>query len=158
MQSISPVTPDELLARGQEPLLKLEIADKYVGTMNFDSGSIEPKVNEILTGFTSESTAKVISVNKDSGTWAGGDAAGTITLKNCDGCFNDNEVIGGSEGGADILTVNHPDGAVGVDKHVKNGAFVHANGAPNDWTGVGSGSLTTEAGGHVCNCLMITEN
>ncbi len=160
MQSITPVTSDQLLQKGQEPLLKFEISisETAVFTMNFDSGSKEPAVDEILTGASSGATGKVISVNKTGGTWGGGDAAGSISLKECDGCFNDDEDIDGSVQGANALTVNHPDGDVGVDGLVKNGAFVHNIDPPNDWTAGSSALLTTEAGGKVGNCLMITEN
>lgn len=156
MQSITPVTTDQLLAPGQQPKLKFEISipDNYLGTMNFDSGFKEPKINEILTGVDSGSTAKVVSVNKISGTWISGDAAGNIELRTCSGCFNDNENINGSVGGANMLTANHPDGTVGVDKIIKNGAFVHDVDPPNDWT-ADVCTLTTEPGGKVGNCMKI---
>jgi len=125
------------------------------GLMNYDSGSVEPVVGEGLYGECA--SGKVVSVTKSTGEWGDGDATGSIELEKCEGCFNDNENIRGSIGGTNILTVNHPDGAVGVDRLVKNGAFVHVNNPPNDWTVLLSSTLTTEAGGKIGNCLMITE-
>jgi hypothetical protein len=154
MQGIIPPAVAQLLAAGQVPLAKLELSF-VIGTLNFDSGSVEPQVNEILTGATSGATAKVLSVNRTGGTWVGTNASGSIELGDCSGCFNDNEDINGSVGGANILTVNHPDGTVGVDKHAKNGAFVHDVDPPNDWAGVNC-TLLTIAGGQVGNCVEIT--
>lgn len=121
------------------------------GTMNFDSGSVEPKVGEILTGATSFSSGKVVSVTKASGTWAGGDAAGSIELEECEGRFNDNENINGSIGGLNILTVNEPDTAAGVDL-VRNGEFEAGVGG---WTPIDC-TLASIAGGQVGNCLELT--
>ena len=156
MQGINPPTPAQLRAAGQLPLAKFELyfPDNRLGTMNFDSGSVEPQVNEILTGATSGATAKVFSVNLVGGAWGAGTATGSIELRDCSGCFNNNEDINGSVGGANILTVNHPDGAVGVDKHVNNGAFVDDNDPPADWAPTDA-TLTTEAGGQIGNCIKI---
>ena len=130
-------------------------AKHAVGELEFDSGSIEPLVGDILTGVTSGATAKVVSVTKDGGTWEGGDADGSIVLEDYEGCFNDDEEVAGSTGGDNVLTVNHPDGVVGADGFVKNGAFVHDNDPPNDWSLDHQGVLTTEAGGAVGNCIMV---
>lgn len=77
-------------------------------TMDFDSGSVEPQVDEVLTGADSGKTATVIEVIKTAGTWAGEDAEGYIHLENCSGLFQHNENINGSIGGSNILTVNEP--------------------------------------------------
>lgn len=134
-----------------------EFVPKAIGTMNFDSGSVEPQVDETLRGATSGSTAKVVSVTLADGTWGGGDAAGSISLTECEGRFHDDENIDGMVGGANILTVNHPDTAAGVDL-VKNGEFSVDDDPPSEWSAKASALLTTEAGGRVGNCLMITED
>jgi len=152
MQPVLPPSHDQLRAVGQKPLLKVEVYFGAAGTMNFDSGSIEPQVGEILTGATSGATAVVFLVTKTGGIWGDGDASGYITLLDCNECFNNNEDIDGNEGGANILTVDHPDGAVGVDKIVKNGAFVAT---ANDWTAIDC-ALASVAGGQVTNCLRMT--
>jgi len=80
--------------------------------LQFDSGSVEPVEDETLTGATSGDTGIVVSTTRDSGTWAGGDAAGTVYLSSPTGisdddeCFEDDETITGSTGGANIMTVN----------------------------------------------------
>jgi len=125
--------------------------NKGVATMAFDSGSVEPVVGELLTGATSASVGKVISVTVTGGTWGGTNAAGTIELGACAGRFNDNEDINGSVGGANMLTVNEPDAAVGVDL-IRNGEFEAGVGgwAPTDC------ALASIAGGQVGNCLELT--
>lgn len=80
--------------------------------LQFDSGSVEPVEDETLTGATSGDTGVVDSVTLESGTWAGGDAAGTVYLSSLTGIseddelFEDNELITGSTGGVNIMTVN----------------------------------------------------
>lgn len=65
-----------------------------------------------MTGATSGDTGVVASVDREGGTWAGGDAYGTICLTSPTGisedfeCFEDDESITGSTGGAGMLTVN----------------------------------------------------
>lgn len=161
MQSITPPTTVQLLAPDQLPLMKFELffPDNHLGTMTFDSGSVEPQVNEILTGATSAATAKVFSVDRTGGTWGGTNANGTIELRDCSGCFNDNEDINGSVGGANMLTVDHAVGVVGVDKFVKNGAFVPiADDPPTSWIASANVTLTTEAGGQIGNCMRVLNN
>lgn len=133
----------------------INISEYAVGTMNFDAGKVEPKLGEWLTDSISGAKGKVKSVSKISGDWATEDAAGSIELEKCKGCFNDDSPINGSKGGEGMLTVNHPDGSVGADKHVKNGAFATDNDPPNDWTPSANVTLTTEAGGQVGNCMKV---
>jgi len=135
-----------------------EFVPKAIGTMNFDSGSVEPQADETLRGATSGSLAKVVSVTKSGGTWGGGDAEGSISLTECEGRFHDDENIDGMVGGANILTVNHPDTGVGVDL-VWNGELSIDNDPPNRWSaGTGSMLITTESDGKIGNCIMVTEN
>lgn len=126
-------------------------ANKGLGTMNYDSGSVAPVVGETLTGATSGAVGKVISYTLTGGTWGGGNAAGAITLGACNGRFNDNENINGSVGGANILTVNEPNTGVGVDL-IQNGEFETAT---TGWT-AGNATLASIAGGQVGNCLEVT--
>lgn len=59
-----------------------------VKTLAYTSGGPhEILVGDILTGATSGTTARVIALNLTSGTWAGGDAAGTLTLCDQSGTF-----------------------------------------------------------------------
>jgi len=103
--------------------------NKGLGTLNFDSGSVEPQVGETLTGATSGAVGKVISVTVTGGTWGGGDAAGSIELGAVTGTFQDNENVDGSVGGANILTVDG-DKTIGVANDPMN------NDDTADWTTV----------------------
>lgn len=87
-------------------------ADTKVCIM-FSSGSVEPQVDETLTGATSGYTAVVEGVELDSGTWAGGDAAGQVMCSApSDYDFDtkrwgsEDENINGSVGGNNIMTVD----------------------------------------------------
>jgi hypothetical protein len=56
-------------------------------------GTYEPKPEETVTGNSSGETAVVVSVLLSSGSWADGDAAGTITYKSASGTFTNSETI-----------------------------------------------------------------
>jgi hypothetical protein len=79
--------------------------------VQFNSGSVEPQEDEVLTGATSEDTGIVVSVTLESGTWAGEDAVGTLRLISCTGIDDDGlwaqaeENINGSVGGDNMLTL-----------------------------------------------------
>lgn len=76
--------------------------------LKYDAGSSEPVEDEILTGTDSEHTGVVVEVETPlSGTWAGGDAAGYLTMDTLSGddfeqgtIFEDDESITGSSGAA----------------------------------------------------------
>lgn len=146
MQSLQGLSTSDLLAKVKVPLVKFEVyhgAGNYIATMTFDSGSVEPQVNEVLTGATSSAWATVISVTLVSGAWTDGDATGTINLGFCYTRFYDNENINGSIGGTNILTVNNPDTAVGVDGHVINGGME----LNDDWVDYGTPYIPTGRSG-----------
>lgn len=91
--------------------------------LKYDSGgTTEPSVGETLTGATSGDTGVVTVVQTlISGTWAGGDAVGYITLDTLTGydgeqltMFEDNEAINGSSAGDNCLTANG-EGQVNID-------------------------------------------
>lgn len=62
-------------------------------SIKYDSGSYEPQPGETITGATSSATSAIESVTRTSGTWAGGDAAGTIYLRRLTGTFQNNENV-----------------------------------------------------------------
>ena len=63
-------------------------------TLSFDSGGTdEIRPGETITGETSGATGLVISAALDSGTWAGGDADGSFTLRRVVGNFQNNEEL-----------------------------------------------------------------
>ena len=132
-------------------------AAKGLASLTYDTGDDGtgdiPDVGDACTGDDSGATGKIISMTIATGTFAGGNATGVITLGAVTGCFNDNEALSFTDG--ETAVVNQPDGAVGADGIVKNGHFATDNDPPNDWDATDC-ALTTEAGGQVGNCLMIT--
>lgn len=63
-----------------------------VSRMSFNSGgTYEVLVGDTLTGATSGATGVVFDIELTSGSWAGGDAAGTIWLNSVTGTFNGTE-------------------------------------------------------------------
>jgi hypothetical protein len=83
----------------------------------FDSGSAAPTVGETMTGATSGDTGVVVGTELYSGSYAGGDATGVVTLSTLTGVskdgdtlietvFQDNEELNGSTGGDSMMTVN----------------------------------------------------
>lgn len=62
-------------------------------TIPFTSGSDEPVLGSKLQGATSGAVGRVRRIELDSGTWGGGDAAGTMHLVEETGTFNSSETI-----------------------------------------------------------------
>jgi hypothetical protein len=56
-------------------------------------GTYEPVKGDTVTGNTSGKTAVVVSTTLSSGTWAGGDAAGTILYRSASGAFSSGETV-----------------------------------------------------------------
>jgi hypothetical protein len=86
-------------------LIYADICECILGwelSLNYDSGGTdEISPGDTITGETSGATGLVIAVSLDSGTWAGGDAAGTFTLRRVTGNFQDNEELSvGADTGA----------------------------------------------------------
>jgi len=67
-------------------------------TVNFAfGGTYEIEVGDTITGATSAATGYVTGVSLSSGTWAGGDAAGTLTLRRLSGSFGAENLNVGAE-------------------------------------------------------------
>lgn len=62
-------------------------------TLAFTSGSTEIVATNIITGVSSGYTATVKSIILSSGSWAGGDAAGSMQLNNVTGSFTNGEEL-----------------------------------------------------------------
>ena len=80
--------------------------------LKFDSCSVEPQEDEVLTGASSADYGTVTEVDLVTGSYAGGDATGFVYMKDVSGiidmlCFEDNEAINGSVGGADMMTADN---------------------------------------------------
>lgn len=68
--------------------------------LNFDAGTVEPRLGTLLTGGTSAATAIVRRILKRSGDWSTHDAAGVFVLTEVTGTFADNETLTGLTGAA----------------------------------------------------------
>ena len=86
------VKPPIMAERIYADICECILSDEF--TLDFDSGgTAEISAGDTITGETSGAQALVISILLDSGTWAGGDAAGTFTLRRLKGLFANNEEI-----------------------------------------------------------------
>lgn len=84
----------------------IECMAGYQFTMPFDSGGVyEIVAGDTIEGATSGATALVDTVSKSSGTWAGGDAAGNLTLRQKIGKFQDGENLDVGVN-SDVATIN----------------------------------------------------
>jgi hypothetical protein len=73
--------PDTVIIENQTDGDVLIVAHPAIKTMAFTSGGTnEIKAGHTIVGATSGATARVRQVLADTGTWAGGDAAGTLIL------------------------------------------------------------------------------
>jgi hypothetical protein len=72
----------------------------------YDSGATEFTAGTTLTGHTSGATGVIKWFTLDSGNWAGGDAAGTLSLKQISGAFLDREIITDDKTPAGSATAN----------------------------------------------------
>ena len=134
-------------------------ANAGIAALIYDTGAAGggdiPDVGDAVTGGASGATGKIISMTIATGTFATNNATGVIQLGSTTGCFNDDEALAFDDG--ETAVVNQPDNAVGADKTVRGGAFVHD--PPSAWWGAyASANLDIEAGGKVGNCLEINEN
>jgi len=78
-------------------------------TLNYDSGGVtEPVLGETVTGASSGRTGTIAAYTTASGTWAGGDAAGVLTIIIASGAtaFTDDEALNGSSAGANFATAD----------------------------------------------------
>lgn len=117
---------------GAQPITGGEIK-----TLAFTSGSTVFTINETLTGAVGGATAQVVEWYISSGTWAGGDAAGTVYIKQYSAAAYQAENINGSIAGSDCATVS---GAVTAISLTMDQAEGYANakgtgfGICNIWT------------------------
>jgi len=102
-------------------------AAKGLCTIAYDTGAkgagAAPSVGDAVVG-ANGATAKVISYTTATGTWAGGDAAGVLTLGACTGGWTDNEVL--TFGGVETAAINGE--SIGIVNDPCN------NDGTGDWT------------------------
>ena len=68
----------------------------------FSAGTAAFAAGTLVTGAESGATGTVETVTLDDGTWAGGDAAGTLRLVDVTGAFEPGEVLAGAPAGAAV--------------------------------------------------------
>jgi hypothetical protein len=85
----------------------IEIMTAITWTLPFTSGgTYEPQIGDVIDGEDSEATAMIEAITEDSGTWAGGDMAGSFTLRRLSGIFQaENLNIGAN---SNIATISGP--------------------------------------------------
>jgi len=77
----------------------IEAMTGIVWTLGFTSGgTYEIEVGDTIEGATGAATAYVVGVSLSSGSWAGGDAAGTLTLRRVTGTFQAENLDAGANG------------------------------------------------------------
>ncbi len=78
-------------------------------TLAFDAGTVEIKEDDVITGVTSGKTATVKSVLLSSGSWAGDDAVGYLSISGNTGTWTDGEKIQvGGNNRADVNGASQP--------------------------------------------------
>lgn len=81
-------------------------------------GTTEIVAGDLIVGATSAATAVVVSITLTSGTWAGGNAAGVIRVKNQIGTFVSENIK--VAGGTDDATIATDTTAISTDYRFKN--------------------------------------
>lgn len=97
--------------------LLADLIEAMVGitwSLAFTSGSREIVAGETIEGHTSGATALVQAVSVSTGSWAGGDAAGTLTLRRVHGTFQAENLDIGTD--LDVATIaGEPTGTDPID-------------------------------------------
>lgn len=105
-EQLAASTPSE-----QSELMLADIIEAALGMQwvyAFTDGVAEPSAGDTITGRTSEAEALIQSVTLASGTWAGGDAAGTVTARRVSGVFEAETVEDGDGAALFDLTAAAP--------------------------------------------------
>jgi len=85
----------------------IEIMTAITWTLSFtDGGTYEPQVGDTIEGETGGATGYIEAIQVDSGSWAGGDAAGSFTLRRLSGTFQAETLKVGAN--LDIATIAGP--------------------------------------------------
>lgn len=126
----------------------------------FTLGAVEPMPYELLTGHTSAATCRCIQACVTSGTWAGGDAAGTLFVEQSSGTFQ-SENIDGAMAGNSCLHIGGDLGSAGLPVELSNGEIgfaITAAEATMPYRGVGSLIIRDAAGAEWCDRMLRFEN
>jgi len=111
-------------------------------SMSYTSGSSEIEVGDTVTGATSGATAYVAGITLATGSWAGGDAAGTLTLRRLSGEFHAEEI------NTNAATI---DGTITYSSEIDNATggladrIYYQSGGPTDYPESGQLAVGVEA-------------
>jgi len=108
-------------------------------SLRFTSGgTYEISVGDTITGATGGATAKVTGVNLESGTWAGGDAAGTLEIDTISGTFQAENLNVGAN--LNVATIAADAYIKGMFRVLPGGGTFQMNGIVNAVSAIGSAS------------------
>ena len=103
-------------------------------------GTYEIEVGDTVTGAASGATAYVAGVSLSSGSWAGGDAAGTLTLRRLSGSFGaENLNVGAQTNIATIAAAPTGTGPIDTTTGGLAEAISYESGGTNDYPDAGDG-------------------
>lgn len=124
--------PSTLVEQMLADLIEAVIGVTY--TLAFTSGSTEIEAGDTIEGATSGATALVQSIAVTSGTWAGGNAAGTLTLRRVTGTFQaENLDVGSSTNVATIAGAPTPADPVAATTASLADSIEYAGGGADDY-------------------------
>lgn len=86
-----------------------DIIENILGTewtLPFTTGSIKIRIGDTITGVDSSATGHVCDLEVTSGTWAGGDAAGNLTLRRLSGVFQAESITDAAVQGGSISSIS----------------------------------------------------
>jgi len=124
----------------------IEAFTATVWTVPFASGSVEISVGDTVTGATSGLSGYVAGVNLAAGSWAGGDAAGTLTVRRLAEPFFPSEVLRLSGAPAAAVTAAGPTGQTADERVCDSLAdgITYTSGGPTSYPDAGE-TLTSVA-------------
>ena len=100
-------------------LIPTNISGKTIAFTSGGTAELRPGVT--ITGATSAATAVVMGVRLTSGTWAGGDAAGSLFVRSDSGTFQAENLDAPAQ--ANIATIAAALDAAGLFKHIAGGIY-----------------------------------
>jgi hypothetical protein len=89
--------------------------------MSFDAGTNEPTIGDAISGGTSGATGTITAYTLVSGTWAGNDAVGTLTVNNITGSFVNDDLWTNTTESETLATQNGTAAVVDDTDYIKVG-------------------------------------
>jgi hypothetical protein len=106
------MTPSKQSEQMLADVIEAAMGPQYA--VEFTDGATEPDAGDTLVGNTSEAEIFFQSASVTSGSWSGGDAAGTLTARRKNGLFAA-ELVSISGGAADVMTFDTVTGTGSID-------------------------------------------